>query len=57
MLTFDTFDCRNQAICTILWRADCLRFIDQLSLPGITAAEFESLHTKLLKVHLQECVS
>jgi hypothetical protein len=53
LLTFDTFDCRNQAICTILWRADCLRFIDELSRPNITSSVFESLHTKLLKVHLQ----
>lgn len=54
LLTFDTFDCRNQAICTILWRADCLRFIDELSRPNITSSVFESLHTKLMKVHLQE---
>jgi len=53
MLTFDTFDCRNQAICTILWRADCLNLIDQVSRPNITATKFESLHTKLLRVHLQ----
>jgi len=53
LLTFDTFDCRNQAICTILWRADCLRFIDELSRPNITSSVFESLHTKLMKVHLQ----
>jgi len=53
IFTFDTYETRNQCICTILWRAACLRIIEQLIAPDIKFNKFEQLHTDLLHVHRQ----
>lgn len=53
IFTFDTYETRNQCICTILWRAACLRIIEQLVDPNIKFTKFEQLHTDLLQVHRQ----
>jgi hypothetical protein len=51
IFTFDTYEIRNQCICTILWRADCYRIIDQILDPKIDFKHFEQNFIQLLRTH------